>query len=150
MTEKDVIRALECCRDSEDGKTCDGCPFNGNADCVTDLMRSAASVLKLQQQALETSVDQFQKVKIDNMALQTAAKFEFTLEQLVEKINRLIDECIRHGGDSGGSYETNWDGVIDSVDNLLYLIDARNELVFVRDRHKNPEIMFKKLKGDFW
>lgn len=144
MTEKDIIKALECCRDAEDGKSCSSCPFNGNADCVTDLMRSAASIIKLQQQAVEDSVDQFQKAKIDNMALQTAAKFHFTLEKLVDKINDVMKQSIYHGGDTGGSYESNWDGLIGSVDSLLYLIDEEKKLVFVHDRSEMPKIVFKK------
>lgn len=40
-------------------------------------------------------------------------------EHEIKLINKIIFEAIKHGGDSGGPYFTNKDGLISAINNLL-------------------------------
>ena len=39
----------------------------------------------------------------------------------IKLINKIIFEAIKHGGDSGGPYLTNEDGLVSKINNLLYV-----------------------------
>lgn len=51
------------------------------------------------------------------------------MEEEIKIINRIIFESIRHGADSGGSYDSNGDNLIESVEEWLKLKDLQNDYI---------------------
>lgn len=45
---------------------------------------------------------------------------------LIERINSMIDEAIQHGGDSGGAYFCNRDGLVNSMKYFLNWSGLKN------------------------
>lgn len=54
-------------------------------------------------------------------------------------LNQLINEAVYHGGDSGGSYGQNRNGLVDSINTLLKSMgmDKEYEAVFIKDIIEN-------------
>lgn len=53
MTEKEIIKVLECCSNVS---CVDGCPLNGEIDCGTKLVVNTLSLIKYQQEYIEDLV----------------------------------------------------------------------------------------------
>lgn len=140
MTENEIINDLECCTREE----CDRCSREHKEGCKDELMKHALWVSKMLREANQKEREESDRVKQANQSLKTTAKFDFSLKDLVSRVNDVIKESIAHGGDSGGAYFCNWDGFISAVTNLLYLIDKDHELVLVVDRNEDAKIEFKK------
>ena len=50
MTDKDIIKALECC---QSGIQCQNCPLLGTRDCMTKLYENALALINRQQAEIE-------------------------------------------------------------------------------------------------
>lgn len=133
MTENEIIKDLECCSQ----KKCSNCSRIGIVGCSDILAKDAYQVIKLQKDHLKDVQDTINR-------LESAAKFDFSLKDLVSRLNEVIEESIAHGGDSGGAYFCNWHGFMRAVSSLLQLIDKGNELVLTVDKYEDAKIQFKK------
>ena len=51
------------------------------------------------------------------------------LEYLCDRINNLIEEAVKHGGDAGGAYYTNQKGLINSLINLLSCLNIYDKTI---------------------
>ena len=91
MTDKEIIKALECCM--KPTSDCDNCPFyaKGDGDCVDKVKRDALDLINLQQAEIE-------RFKIENQSLRSAANSykihynEARAEAVKELIERLTKE----------------------------------------------------------
>ena len=150
MTEIDIMRDLDCCAN----KACNSCTRQGVVGCSDELAKSAATIIKMQQEAMQSmSKDVVCKIE-ENKAMSECIRWTFTKEELVGKINDIISASITHGGDAGGAYGSDLDGLVHKISNLLYKIDKENELVIVIERGEVvPKICFANKavseKGDY-
>lgn len=140
MTENEIINDLECCVRSE----CDRCSRKQKEGCKDELMKHALWVSKMLRDAYEEVNRENEQVNAYNESLKATARFEFSLKDLVKRVNAVIEASFEHGCGEGGSDYGNWDGLICAVTNLMCLVDKDDELVLAVDRHNNANIQFKK------
>lgn len=50
-------------------------------------------------------------------------------EDNIKIINNLVLECIKHGGDAGGSWDSNEKGVIKSLESFIQYNNLQNEYI---------------------
>ena len=133
MTEVEVIEQLKWCINS------------GRDNCHMETMKAAVQVIEMQKQAIKTGVEQQRRLEQDIKSLRAYSRTDFTKEGLVKRINEVIEQAVYHGGDSGGSYDSNFSGLFMTIKDLLRYIDPEKELLMAIERDTYiPEIQFRK------
>lgn len=56
-------------------------------------------------------------------------EYKIDLDYLCDKINDLIVEAVKHGGDAGGPYFSNQNDLIVSIENLLYCLNIHKDTI---------------------
>lgn len=103
MTDKEIIKALECCISCEN---CDICPQH-STDFITDLIKLVDDLITCQQEDIEN-------LKIENQSLRSAAnsyKLHYN-EARVEAVKEFADRLKKESFEDAGYY-----------DNLVFVTD---------------------------
>ena len=109
MTDKEIIKALECCKRDFSMRNCLDCPYNKekSANCVSFMIEDALDLINRQQAEIEKlTADNEQYEKI-NLLLANQRNYRDKeiecLENAVEMLNCELDmakDCIpEHGGE---------------------------------------------------
>lgn len=130
MTENDIIKSLEAC---SSGCKCDLCCFKGAQYCDDELMKNAIHVIKHLRAEIEAGNKTVEQMDANIKILNTACKFQFDKADLIKRVNEIIEEAVAHGGDIGGSYNSNWRGIIEAMELFLGKYDKENQLLIVVD-----------------
>ena len=80
MTDNEIIKALECCRDVS---CVAGCPLYGEIDCGTKLVLNAFDLIQRQQERMDSIVEQLEEQKAKHERL---VDYEAELGTFVEKM----------------------------------------------------------------
>lgn len=67
---------------------------------------------------------------------------EDMLAILCEHLNKIIDEAVTHGGDPGGPYYSNEEGIKNAINSFL-IWTGLNEVVFLYNCSHTPELIIK-------
>ena len=62
-------------------------------------------------------------------------------QEIIDKLNIVIENAIDHGGDSGGNYYMCPDSLYDSIINLLEVIDPEHKTEVVWQHYLTKEFM---------
>lgn len=66
-------------------------------------------------------------------------------EEVVDMLNQLIEEAVMDGGDAGGAYNQNQDGLTKAINDLLDFFGLSDyEVVETNDRHRWSRIKVGK------
>lgn len=130
MTEIEVMKSLEAC---SSGCKCDLCYYGGVQYCDDELMKDSLRAIKHQQAEIEERNKTIEKMDANIKILNTACKFKFDKADLFKGVNEIIEEAVAHGGDSGGSYNSNWRGILEAMELFLGKYDKENQLLIVVD-----------------
>jgi hypothetical protein len=128
MTELEIMRDLEYCSKED----CERCSRERNSKCSFELMTHAARVIDMQYDALKGCGETIKE-------LQDRASMCFSTDKLVERVNSIIEQAIYHGGDSGGPYHCNWDGIIDAMKDFIRLLDKGKYIIAI-DEEELPSV----------
>ena len=89
MTEKEIIKVLECCSNVS---CVDGCPLNGEIDCGTKLVVDALDLIKRQQErmdevvkSLESQIDGYREYYPEDYIFETYDMIDLC-ESIIEMI----------------------------------------------------------------
>lgn len=74
---------------------------------------------------------------------------EGTLEIFIEFLNKIIEEAIFHGGDPGGAYYCNKEGLIKSIEQMLTWLSIKDKIV-IYDRERTPKLLLKSKISNTW
>lgn len=67
MTDKEIIKALECCKDSDNFQRCSECPYKEGSigvSCLEKILADAFDLTKRQQAEIERLKDEKEKLLI--------------------------------------------------------------------------------------
>jgi hypothetical protein len=86
MTDKEIIKALECCEDSYSSRKCLECPYyccNAKKDCVDEMKCDALDLINRQQAEIENYI------KVAEYQQNLTVKKSFEIKELKAEIERL-------------------------------------------------------------
>ena len=111
MTDNEIIKALECCRDAESVFDCQNCPYiecTNKKGCITELHGDILDLIKRQQAEIERLRN---TVKTDFLTVTEKLKFsqseigDIRTEAIKEFAERLKSECFIDRGFAVMDYE---------------------------------------------
>lgn len=110
MTDKEIIKALECCGDEEELHWCTECPYydKENDFCQEDLHRDALDLISRQQ----AEIEELKKVVIDDYASEYDSKIR--AEAIKEFAERLKEKYPWKG-----DYLYSTRRTVENIDNLV-------------------------------
>ena len=116
MTDKEVIKALECCIGDTDGKDCFGCPLYEIDDCQAHLNLAALDLINRQKAENERLKKGWKADVILTANVKTEAYKEFA-----EKVSKLICDNTYPDFDKDGKAVNIWNAKegYKQIDNLL-------------------------------
>lgn len=146
MTDKDIVKALECCISDDDGtreRPCKGCPLLQNDSCSNSLRKCALDLIYRQKEKIKefdeklviqrglidyqkAEIERLQK-KVDELAevLSDAIKIRYkeakseAIKEFAERLKQTItNEINTYYNSNGGGYYLAED-TIEDIDNLV-------------------------------
>lgn len=146
MTDKDIVKALECCISDDDGtreRPCKGCPLLQNDSCSNSLRKHALDLIYRQKEKIKefdeklviqrglidykkAEIERLQK-KVDELAevLSDAIKIRYkeakseAIKEFAKKLKETITNAINtYYNSNGGGYYLAED-TIEDIDNLV-------------------------------
>lgn len=93
MTDKEIINDIGCCLMHD----CNNCLHNDFAECEKELLNSALSALKAQNEELALITAYRDKLEVENTMLRETAAIDCGLEKLIGALNAVIREAVEYG-----------------------------------------------------
>ena len=132
LTDKEIIKALECCKRDFSMRNCLDCPYNKekSAKCMSFMIEDALDLINRQQAEIEKLNEE--KANFDNTILydleqvhkiSEKSKTE-AIKELAEKTNKMITEIYnKHIFDNNDLEAEEKDAIINFSDDVVYGFD---------------------------
>lgn len=124
MTDKDIIKALECCRDKI-FKGCDNCPMDEDNDCIEIVCANAVGLINLQQAEIERLKQEqvFAKAHYGELEWQHITLCEALKTAKAEAIKEFVMKLKIYILNPNKDFYA----MLDEIDNLVKEMEERNE-----------------------
>lgn len=125
MTDKDIVKALECCISDDDGtreRPCKGCPLLQNDSCSNSLRKYALDLIYRQKEEIEflrKTIGKNSKKALDVTLEEIEKSRVEAIKEFAERLKQTItNEIITYYNSNGGGYYLAED-TIEDIDNLV-------------------------------
>ena len=90
MTDVGVMISFRCCMNND----CENCDFKDKDDCQNELRKAVLATMKLQKNSLDSITETLNRLEKEYTELKEKVSVSYTLEQLVEAVNDIIDSFL--------------------------------------------------------